>query len=165
MSLTSIPFISIGPWGINKDECNDLEKQRLFIPDMKSLDNEKSFRWAYRKLVSFTTNDESHYGDYMMYLCLDEGSGLMHNDFLEELVKVGRGPKHTVDPFKVYGDAFVFRMDIGESESRRSDGYLPARYIHMDDGFIDSATSRRPEVGTWAYDLLCKLLLCPHEKA
>lgn len=164
MSLTRIPLINIGPEGINKDECNDLEKQLLHIPDVRSLNSMKHFSWAYRKLVAFTKNDACHgplNGDYMMYLCLDERSELPHNDYLEELVELGRGPLIPTVPFKVYGDAFVFRM---ESKSKNVDERRPAIYVHMDDGFVDSATSREP-VGAWAFCLLRMLLLCPHKGA
>ena len=164
MFLTTIPLIPVGPGGINKDECNDLEKQLLHIPDVKSLDSFKSFRWAYRKLVSFTKNDVGHEllnSDYMMYLCLDERSELPHNDYLEELVSLGRGPAIATVPFNVYGDAFVFRM---ESKSKGIDERWPAKYLHMDGGFVDSATSRR-QVGAWAFCVLRRLLLCPHKEA
>lgn len=93
-----------------------------------------------------------------MYLCVDERSGLMHNDYLEELVDLGRGPKIPTKRFKVYGDAFVFRMEA------KSDGGRSARYVHMDGGFVDSAMAMRT-VSTWAFCLLRMLLLCPHRRA
>lgn len=163
MFLTTIPLIPIGPGGINKDECNDLEKQLQHMPNVKSLDSPKSFRWTYRTLVGLTKNDVGHEplnGDYMMYLCLDERSELPHNDYLEELVNLGRGPIKTI-LFKVYGDAFVFRM---KSKSKGSDERLPATYVHMDSGFVDSATSRI-YVGAWAFVVLRKLLSCPQKRA
>ena len=164
MSLTKIPLINIGPGGINKDECNALEKPLLHLPDVKSLDSPKSFRWAYRRLLRFTKNDVRHGRlncDYMMYLCLDAGSELPHNDYLEELVKLGRGPDIPTVPFKVYGDAFVFRM---ESKSEGSDERGPAKYVHLDGSFVDSAMSRGT-VETWAFCLLRMLLMCPNEWA
>ena len=96
-----------------------------------------------------------------MYLCLDPQSGLPHNEYLEGLVGLGRGPRIPTVPFEVYGDAFVFRV---ESKSKDVDEGGPARYVHMDSGFVDSATFRRP-VGAWAYCLLRMLLLCPHKRA
>ena len=164
MFLMKLPLINIGPGGINKDECNDLEKQLLRIPNVKALDNSEPFRWANRKLVNFTKNDARHgrlNGDYMMYMCLDEDSKLPHNRYLEELVRLGRGPKIPTVPFNVYGDAFVFRM---ESKSKEANDRGPATYVDMDSDFIDSALSREP-VGTWAYCLLRMLLLCPHKEA
>ena len=162
MSIAKVPIIKIGPRGIiNKDECNDWEKQLQYLPNVKSLDNVKSFRWSYRKLVGLTKNDAGHEplnGDYMMYMCLDLRSGLPHNDLLEELANSGREPWMPTAPLKVYGDAFVFRM---LSEARESEEYRPAMYVHMDSGFVDSATSRSP-VGPWALYVLRKLLICPH---
>ena len=63
-------------------------------------------------------------------------------------------------PLKVYGDPFVFKM---RSESRESEEYRPAMYLHMDSGFVDSATSRRP-VGAWAFCLLRRLYYVPTEE-
>ena len=164
MSLTTIPLINIGPGGINQNECNNLETQLQHIPNVKSLDRPKHFRWAYRNLVAFTKNDVRHEplnGDYMMYLCLDPDSKLPHNEYLEELVELGRGRLDPTVPFKVYGDAYVFRM---ESRKEGSDGGRPAKYVHMDSGFVDSVTSRG-QVGAWAFCLLRMLLLCPHKEA
>ena len=164
MFLMKLPLINIGPGGIKEEQCNDLEKQLLHIPNLKSLDNPKSFRWANRKLVSLTKNDACHgrlNGDYMMYMCLDECSKLPHNKYLQELVDLGRGPNIPTIAFKVYGDAFVFRM---ESKSKEHNDRGPATYVDMESGFIDSALSREP-VGTWAYCLLRMLLLCPHKEA
>ena len=164
MFLTKIPLINIGPGGINNDECNDLEKHLLHIPNVKSLDSFIYFRWDYRRLVGFTKNDVRHEplnGDYMMYLCTDAGSELPHNDYLEGLVNLDRGPEIPTVRFHVYGDAYVFRM---ESNSKGSDERRPARYVHMDDGFVDSAMSRRP-VGAWAFCVLRRLLMCPHKEA
>ena len=161
MSLTKVPLINIGSGGIKKDDCNDWEKQLQHLPNVKSFDSVKSFSWTYRKLVGLTKNDVGHEplnGDYMMYMCLDLRSGFPHNDYLEELANLGRGPWMPTVPLKVYGDPFVFKM---RSESRESEEYRPAMYLHMDSGFVDSATSRRP-VGAWAFRLLRRLLLCPH---
>ena len=183
MFITNIPLIPIGHGGINRDECNDLEKQLQHIPNVESLDSLKIFRWTYRKLVGYTKNDEGHEpwnDDYMMYLCLDERSELPHNDYLEGLVNLGkeledqgREPIKPV-PLKVYGDAFVFRM---KSKSKGSDERMPAQYIHMTSGFVDSATSvrldngvidivtSRSHVGVWALVVLRRLLMCPHKRA
>ena len=164
MSLTKLPLINIGPGGLDADECNVFEIRLLHIPDVKSLDSLKSFNWAYRTLVGFTKKDVRQAtlnGDYMMYLCVDERSGLPHNDYLEKLVELGRGPNIPSTRFKVYGDAFVFRM---ESESKGYDEGRRARYVHMDDGFVDSAMSRGT-VATWAFCLLRRLLLSPDKVA
>ena len=161
--LTDIPLIPIGFGGINKGECNDLENELQHIPNMKSLDG-FNFRWAYRKLVSFTKYDvgeERWNGDYLMYMCVDERSQLPHNDILEDLMSLKREPGIPTHSFKVYGDAFVFRM---ESRLRGSDERWPAKYLHMDEGFIDSLATRRP-VGPWAFYVLRSLLICPNEEA
>lgn len=156
MSLTRIPLINIGPEGINKDECNDLEKQLLHIPDVRSLNSMKHFSWAYRKLVAFTKNDACHgplNGDYMMYLCLDERSELPHNDYLEELVELGRGPLIPTVPFKVYGDAFVFRM---ESKSKNVDERQPAyMFIWTMASLIVRRLGNRLGLGHSAYCACC----------
>ena len=96
-----------------------------------------------------------------MYFCLDERSELPHNEYLEELVNLGRGPEIPTVPFKVYGDAYIFRL---ESTSSGLDEHRPAEYVDMDRGFVNSALSRG-EVGTWAFCLLRMLLLCPHRRA
>ena len=164
MSLINLPLINIGPGGLNPDTCNDLEKELLHIPDVKSRDSLKSFNWAHRTIIGFTKNDVREAplnGDYLMYLCTDERSELPQNEYLTELVALGWGPNKPSTPFPLYGDAFVFRM---EPESKGYEEGRPARYVHMDDGFVDSALSRGT-VATWAFCLLRKLLLSPQKIA
>ena len=165
MDLTTIPLIKIGHGGIRRDECNQFEKALGHIPNLKSFNSSKEFSWTYRKFSGLTNNDigeEPWKADYMMYLCVDQRSGLPCNEYLKWLVKIGRGPLIPSKPFGVYGDAFVFRM---ESKSKESDEPNWARYINMDENFIDSATSRRREQGTWAFCMLRKLLVCPEQEA
>lgn len=62
----------------------------------------------------------------MMYLCLDKKSGLPRNKIIGRLANFS--------DVKVYGDAFIFKM-----EPRYFGDLGRAKYIHMDELFIDSA--------------------------
>lgn len=161
MKLTTIPLINIGDKKMHENECIDFEKVLEHIPDMKSVVNPKRFSWAYRKLVGIVNNnvgEVSWKADYMMYLCLDERSGLPHNEELERLVRLGRGPAYPMDPFDVYGDAFVFRM---EPQSKQCDEPKRAKYIHMDRDFVEAVKGLEERYGNWAFATLRKLLVCP----
>lgn len=164
MKLTTIPLINIGERKMHEDECIDFEKLLEHIPNMKSVDNSKRFSWAYRKLVGIVNNnvgEVSWKADYMMYLCLDKRAGLPHNEELERLVKLGRGPAYVMDPFDVYGDAFVFRME--PQSKRQFDGPKRAVYTNMDTGFIEGVKGLDLYYGNWAFATLRKLLVCPQE--
>ena len=161
MELKKIPLVDIGTGDIEKDDCNDLEKRLEHIPNLKSFASSKHFSWFYRTLVGTVNNDvgeDSWKADYMMYMCLDKRSDLPHNDELERLVKIGRGPAHPMVPFDVYGDAFVFRM---ESKSELDNEPKRAKYVDMDSHFIEGVKAEKIEYGTWAFCTLRKLLVCP----
>ena len=61
-----------------------------------------------------------------MYLCLDEKSGLPYNENISKLA--------SFSDVRVYGDAYVFKM-----EPNRFDELGRAKYIHMDELFVESA--------------------------
>lgn len=161
MKLTTIPLIAIGDKKMPESACVDFETTIEHIPAMKSVDKPKRFSWAHRKLVGPVNNKVGllpWQADYMMYLCLDERSGLPHNEELERLVRLGRGPAYpTMEPFDVYGDAFVFRMEPQSKKSKR------ARYIDMDRDFIEAVKGLEIRYGNWAFATLRKLLVCPEE--
>ena len=165
MFVTAVPLVNIGSRGISMNDCDNFEKELGQILDLRSPKGSK-FSWAHRKLVGLANNDmgtEPWKKDYMMYMCLDERSGLPHNEYLEELVNLGEGPSTPFVPFKVYGDAFVFRM--GSTKSKQHGENQRAKHIHMDWDFVDSALSRRRELGSWAWIILRKLLIRPEKGA
>ena len=135
-SLTNIPLLDIGPAGTSEDDCIYFEKELEQIPNMKSLNEPTSFSWAHRHLIGRTNKDvgyESLKADYMMYMCVDESSGLPRNDRVERIVNSKKGRITWSAPIKVYGDAFVFRKKTesnGLRESKR------ANYVDMDQNFL-----------------------------
>ena len=150
-SFMKIPLVDVGPTGIGKEECNDFEKELERIPDMKPLDKPKSFSWAYRHLIGRSEKkclNESLNGDYMMYLCVEEQSGLPHNKILERLVNDSKGRATWSDPISVYGDAFVFRKESSPNGLAGSKG---AKYIDMEGNFR----------GAFADSILQYLLMYP----
>ena len=130
LGLTSLPLLEIGREETS-DKCfTDVERTLAYILDLEYYINytDTEFSWIHRTLVKLPPEDVVGYGGtpvtfYLMYLCLDEDSGLPHNKNLSELSQF-----HDV---KAYGDAFVFRMDWNAS-----DELGPAIYIHMDEFFI-----------------------------
>ena len=150
-SFIKIPLVDVGPAGIGKEECNDFEKELQHIPNMKSLGKPKSFSWSHRHLIGRSEKNspnESLNGDYMMYLCVDDQSGLPHNKTLERLVNVSKGRATWSVPISVYGDAFVFRMASTSSGLAGSKG---AKYIDMKENFR----------GAFADSILQYLLMYP----
>ena len=161
--LTNIPLIAVGSEGLSKGECKDFEKELKRIPNMQLFNDPQTFTWADRSLsqVSNVSLSVGAKGDYMMYVCRKEGVRLPPNEYLhkvfQESFEKGRGT--STDPFVVYGDAFIFKK---EPESKGSDKPEGARYIDMDEGFVESAQ------GAWfAKSILEKLLINPsrEEKA
>ena len=146
LNLTRIPLTEIGPGGIKKNKCNKFEKELEHIPNMKSLDDDRTFSWAKRHLVGLS-NIESYpsawKADYMMYMYLNKRSGLPQNMFLTRFVEIDK------KPIKVYGDAFVFGMECQPKGSEHE----RAKYVDMDAEFIQSVGR-----GHGAWTTLRKLL-------
>ena len=120
----------------------DAEKDLGHIPDPEPYINvlPPTFSWNHRLLVKLSARPGTSVADYMMYLCLDKTSKLTRNKIIERL--------SNFSDVKVYGDAFVFKMEAnGYDELER------AKYIHMDEFFIDSA-----KTGVHAEQYLRKLL-------
>lgn len=61
----------------------------------------------------------------MMYACFDNSVGLPPNESFKSLVE---------SRVTVYGDAFIFKMESDVGNAPR-----PAKYVHMDQFFIESA--------------------------
>ncbi len=147
--LTRIPLTEIGPGGIKKNKCNKFEKELEHIPNMKSLDDNKTFSWAKRRLVGLSNidkDDSAWKADYMMYMCLNKRSGPPQNMFLTRFVEIDK------NPIKVYGDAFVFAMECQPKGSEHE----RAKYVDMDKEFVQSVGR-----GHGAWTTLRKLLVRP----
>lgn len=123
--LDKIKLIEVGPGGIDKDECFDIEEKLERIPNMKLLDG-SSFSWTHRSLsyfVNSTVGPKTWKAHYIMYVCLDKEAGLPENKHLGEVLKWNWDGLESEWALKaVYGDAFVFKI---RSETVR------ARYIDM----------------------------------
>lgn len=133
LHLTSLKLLEIGTTETSDTVFKKVEKDLGHIPDVGPYitTTVSTFSWTHRSLAKLSARKESGYrgtpvADYMMYLCLDEKSKLPRNRGIEKLSHFSK--------VTVYGDAFVFKMaHNGFDELGR------ARYIHMDEFFVESA--------------------------
>ena len=113
MSLTS---------SIGMDDCSASEKLLKCIPYVPK--ESFAFIWSHRSLLSLSVKslkdiDREWHADYMMYVCLDEDTGLARNKYLE-----------SVSGLYVYGDAFLFKVKRGGLAKPER-----AEYVNMNDDF------------------------------
>ena len=134
---------------IRRSSCTNIEKELGHIPDPKALERYASnFSWEHRTVVKFRRleagkNDGVKLADYLMYVCLDESTGLPLNSLLSGSLVPGAP--------KVYGGAFVFKKttDSGEPDDSKI-----AAYLHSRDDDFD-----KEEDITWLEERILKRLM------
>ena len=107
---------------IGRDDCSASEKLLKRIPYVPT--ESFAFIWSRRSLLSLSDKslkdiDREWHADYMMYVCLDEDTGLTRNKYLE-----------SVSGLYVYGDAFLFKVKRGGLAKLER-----AEYVNMNDDF------------------------------
>ena len=125
---TKLKLVRVGK-EIDERECTAREKQLGYIPDARAWEP-NTFSWYHREFLEISIRGldlipGAQPVDYMMYVCMDEKSGLPRNWYLESLF-LG------LTVVKVYGDAFIFKKEaesIGSSDSR------VAKYLHQKEDF------------------------------
>ena len=113
-----------GLFGHSLDELTAFENKLGHLPAFKysyTSDNNHDFSWAHRSLARLSYKDVS--GNQETFK--DESAGLSPNESFKSLAE-----SHVT----VYGDAFIFKM-----ESNVDNAPGPAKYVHMDQFFIESA--------------------------
>ena len=120
-----------GPRRILKSSCTKIEKELGHIPDKNALERYASnFSWEHRTVVKARLragkDDGVKLADYLMYVCLDESTGLPLNNLLSGSLVAGAP--------KVYGGAFVFKktIDSGEPGDSKIAAYLQSRDDDLD---------------------------------
>ena len=122
---------------VHKDEgsYNKIERELGHIPNLEELNDEYwDFSWEHRTIVKLFNveadpTDTVERADYLMYVCLNESTGLKRNTYLEGLVPGSP---------EVYGGAFVFKKTResgeGQDPSESNDLRPIARYLQSDKG-------------------------------
>lgn len=121
MKLISVPLLVISPEIVESNHSDGLESHLRHVPKLCNK-GAMSFEWHSRSLdtMSAAQLGPNWKEDYFMYKCNDSKAGLKANAFFAR-----------VHGARVYGDAFVFRM-----EPDTYDGFTGrAEYVDMDHGF------------------------------
>ena len=155
INMKTIALVDIDPGGFDKHNYKDFEKKLRHIPDVQLFPD---FGWAHR-ILAVLSKENLGKGvrtwpeeDYLLYVCMDEESGLMQNWRVQDILTAyGGKDAPRVFPTKAYGDAFVFKMKP-RSKTIESG---PAEYIHMLPSFVSSATVIS---GTGAVEAIWNLL-------
>ena len=140
INMKTVALVDIDPEEFDKDNYKDFEKKLRRIPDVQSF---QGFGWAHRTLASLSKENLGKgigrwpEAEYLLYVCMDEKSGLMRNSRVQEIL-AAYGGKDAPLRFatKAYRDAFVFTMKP-RSKAVKS---RPAEYTQIPPSFITSPT-------------------------
>ena len=136
ISVKKVPFFEINPAKSAKDNYQDLENEVLNVSEFREI---KDDGWTHASIASLAIDTgrgsakELQATSYLLYVCMDERSGLPHNETVEKILT--KNEDGTRPALKAFGDAFVFATKL----KSRVFGPQPVDFNHISLIFVMQA--------------------------